>query len=298
MKKSELKNILKRMLAFLPDKSYIKLYYFLRFRKKCRLNNPQTFNEKLQWLKLYYRKTALIDMVDKYAVRAHVAEHADEACLIPLLGGPWRSFDEINFDQLPNQFVLKCTHDSGSVVICKDKAAFDQTHARNVLESAMARDYALVGREWQYRYIPRGIICEEYITDEGQELIDYKIHCFNGEPKMILVCADRFKESGLTEDFFSEKWEHLPVKRPGIPNSPKTIPEPKLLKEMLALAKKLSAGLPFVRVDLYVSESRIFFGELTFYPSGGMTPFVPNEWDMIFGNWLKLPDKTNELTGK
>ena len=199
------------------------------------------------------------------------------------------------FDKLPEQFVLKCNHNSGlGMYICRDKSKIDIQEVKKGLLRGLKQDYYLTGREWPYKNIPRKIVCEQYMTNNGEELADYKIHCFNGEPKMILGCRDRFKESGLTEDFFSEKWEHLPVKRPAHSNAAEPIEKPQQLEEMLMLAKKLANGIPFVRVDFYVIEGNIYFGELTFFPMSGFETFVPESWDSVFGQWISL--KENKST--
>ena len=273
------------------DEKFLIRKYRSIFTKKLDLDHPITFNEKLQWLKLYDRRPEYTVMADKYRVREYIANTLGEEYLIPLLG-VWDDPEEIDFDKLPEQFVLKCNHNSGlGMYICRNKSGMDIGKVKKDLRKGLKQNYYLTGREWPYKDIPRKIICEQYMTNNGKELADYKIHCFNGEPKMILVCRDRFAESGLTEDFFTETWEHLPVKRPNIPQAKLQIEKPVQLEQMLTFARKLSQGIPFVRVDFYVIEGGIYFGELTFFPASGMAPFVPESWDETFGNWLQLPGK-------
>lgn len=272
----------------LSDEAYLRLLFRATMGQKLRLENPQTFNEKLQWLKLNNRKPEYTVMADKYLVRDYIAKTIGEEYLIPLLG-VWERAEDIDFDALPNQFVLKCNHNSGlGMCICKDKSKLDVEKVRAELKQGLAQDYYLTAREWPYQDVPRRIICEKFMTDSGSELADYKIHNFNGEPRMILVCRDRFQASGLTEDFFDENWNHLSVKRPDHPNASVAIPRPAQLEEMLRLSRILSAGHSFLRTDFYTIGDRVYFGELTFFPAAGMGAFAPPEWDLTIGQWLKL----------
>lgn len=278
----------KKWSCVIPDKAYIKMVYRLRMKKKLNLKNPQTLNEKLQWLKLYDRKSVYSIMVDKYEVKKYVAEQIGEEYIIPTLG-VWNSFDEIDFDKLPNQFVLKCTHDSGGLVICNEKSKLDTKAAKEKIERCIKKNYFWHGREWPYKDVSHRIIAEQYMTDDGEGLADYKVHCFNGVPKVILVCRDRFKNSGLTEDFFTVSWDHIDVKRPDHTNSSEEIKRPQSLEVMLQLAGKLSEGIPFSRIDFYVIQGKVYFGEITFFPATGMKQFVPEHYDRDFGNWVTLP---------
>lgn len=277
------------ILGWLPDKQYLQLYYFGLFGKWIDFKNPETFNEKLQWLKLYDRKEIYTTMVDKNAVKDYVAGIIGNEFIIPTLG-VWDRFDDIDFDKLPSQFVLKTTHDSGGVCICKDKSTFDYSTARNKLNASLKHDFYRIGREWPYKNVRHQIIAEEYIDAENQHgLDDYKVHCFNGEPKVILVCKDRFSEIGLTEDFFTPGWRHLNVKRPEHNNAeeePEYKPE---VEEMLRLARKLSKNIPFLRTDFYTIDNKIYFGELTFFPASGFEHFEPESFDYEMGNWIALP---------
>lgn len=275
----------------LTDKGHAKLAYWACTGKKLHLKKPVTFNEKLQWLKLHDRRELYQICADKLRVRDYVAQKLGEEYLIPLLGS-WERADEIDFDALPEQFVLKCNHNSGlGMCICKDKSKLDRRQVCKELQKGLKQDYYYHQREWSYKDIPRRIVAEAFLSDGTGTLADYKIHVFNGEPRFILVCADRFEGSGLTEDFYTPQWEHMDIRRPGIPNAKKPQPKPELLEELLECARKLSRELPFVRADFYVCGGKIYFGEMTFYPAGAVTPFDPPHWDETFGSWLQLPEK-------
>lgn len=268
---------------------------FLRFQFRAHmgywpdLRSPKTFNEKLLWLKLYDCRPEYTTMVDKHLVREYIKEKIGEEYLIPQLGA-WDSPDEIDFDALPDQFVLKCNHNSGKgMYICKDKSQMDEESVKRGLTQGLQEDYFLMSKEWPYKHVPRKIVCEKFMTDGAEELADYKVHNFNGEPKMILVCRDRFAPTGLTEDFFSEKWEHFDMRRPRIPNAKKEIPKPEQLEQMLELSKILAKDIPFVRTDFYIIGGQIYFGEITFFPASGLAGFAPENWDETIGSWIKLP---------
>lgn len=255
------------------------------------LDKPKSFNEKLQWLKLYDRCPEYTEMVDKYKVRKYISEKLGAEYLVPLFG-VWDDPEKIDFDALPERFVMKCNHNSGlGMCICKDKKQLNISKVKKELHKGLKQDYYLTGREWPYKNVPRKIIAEQFLQSDEGGLTDYKIHCFNGEPKLILVCKDRFLNTGLTEDFFSEHWEHLDLRRPKYPNSKQPIPMPDELSEMLGLAKKLSADIPFLRVDFYIVDHRIYFSELTFFPASGFERFEPERWDKTLGDWLILPPK-------
>jgi len=287
----------RHLLDWLPDKQFLQLGFQARMGKKLNLENPQTFNEKLQWLKLHDRRPEYTMMADKYLVRNYIAEVLGEEYLIPLLG-VWDDPDEIDFDALPDQFVLKCNHNSGrGMCICKDKSKLDIDKVKGELRKGLAQDYFLPGREWPYKDIPRKIICEQFMTDcsESQqnmaELKDYKFMCFNGSAKCSFVCSDRFAPEGLHVTFFDRNWNvmsferHYPYRKDGLP-------KPLNYDKMIIFSEKLAQNLPFVRVDFYESSGRLYFGEITFYPGSGFEEFTPEEWDYTLGSWLKLPDKT------
>lgn len=273
----------------IPDKAYLRVLFFIRMGKKLHLDNPKTFNEKLQWLKLYGRRPIDTVLADKYAVKEYISKQIGAQYVIPLLG-VWDRFEDIDFEKLPNQFVLKCTHDSGGIAVCRDKSTFDYDSARKRLNKGLKHDYYLYSREKAYKDIPRRIIAEEYMEDEQtQELRDYKFFCFDGDVKCLFIATDRMKKGEETKfDFFDENYNHLPITN-GHPNADVLPQKPICFEEMKVLAAKLSQGMPHVRVDFYEVNGRVYFGEMTFSHWGGMMPFEPEKWDRIFGGWIRLP---------
>lgn len=280
---------LNRLVYVLPDKWYL----FFRFKNRVgywpHLNHPRTFNEKLQWLKLNDRHAEYTQMVDKIDAKKYVASIIGDKYIIPTLG-VWNSVDEIEWDKLPNQFVIKVSSDSGGIVVCKDKQTLDIEKAKEKLSNGWGKNYYVHNKEYPYRDLTPRIIAEEYKEDEsGYELRDYKIFCFNGEPKILFVTSDRQKAGEDTKfDFFDLNWNHLPFTN-GHPNSKEFIAKPKNFEEMLEIAKKLSVGIPQVRIDLYNCNGQIYFGEITFFHWSGMTAFDPIEWDFKLGKMIKLP---------
>lgn len=274
------------------DETFLRKVYKLHFGKELNLENPKTFNEKLQWLKLHDRKPEYTRMVDKYEAKKYVAEKIGEQYTIPTLG-VWDKFDEIDFDSLPNQFVLKCTHDSGGLVVCKDKTKLDIPTAKKKINKHLKRKYFYIWREWPYKNVKPRIIAEKYMEDEKTtELRDYKIFCFNGEAKLLFIATDRQTEGEETKfDFFDMEFNHLPFTN-GHPNAKIPPEKPVCFDEMRELAEKLSAGIPHLRVDFYEVNGRVYFGELTFSHWSGMTPFDPPEWDEKLGNWITLKRDT------
>lgn len=271
---------------FLPDKVIIPFMYRVATGKKLDLTHPRSFNEKLQWIKLYDRNPIYTVFADKYAVREFVREKVGEQYLIPLLGH-WNHVEDIDFENLPNQFVLKCNHDSGGVVICRDRSAFDAEEAKKKLKTHLAQNHYYLSREWAYKNIEKCIICEKYLIDEeSNDLRDYKIFCFNGVPKLIQVDFDRFTDH--KRNLYTTDWEFLDVtiKCPNDPN--KIIPKPEKLSEMLDVAAKLSEGYPELRVDLYLVNGKIYFGELTVYHGGGIEKFTPDSFGDTLGDQIDL----------
>lgn len=276
------------------DEAYLKKAFRARFHRKLDLKDPKTYNEKLQWLKLYDRRPEYTPMVDKYEVKKYVADLIGEQYIIPTLG-VWDSFHDIDFDALPDQFVLKCTHDSGGLVICRDKSALDKEKAKEKIERSLARNYYLHGREWPYKNVKPRIIAEQYMEDsETAELRDYKFFAFDGEVKALFIASERGSETEETKfDFFDAEFNHLPFLN-GHPNAAVLPKKPQNFELMKQLASKLSRGIPQVRVDFYEANGRVYFGELTFSHWSGMMPFEPEEWDYTFGSWIKLPQKRDE----
>lgn len=272
----------------IPDEAYLRIIYKGYMNKPLDLENPNTFNEKLQWLKLHDRKSEYTTMVDKYLAKEYVGAKIGKEYIIPTYG-VWDSFEDIDFQKLPEQFVLKCTHDSGGIVICYDKSKLDFSATKKKLNKSLKKKFYYQGREWPYLGIKGRIIAERYINDGSENGVqDYKIHCFNGEPRLILVCGNRFSNTGLTEDFFDINWNHLNIKRPNHENSNCEIECPSKLDEMLELARNLSKGIPFVRIDFYEIKGKVLFGEITFFPQCGLGRFVPDEWDKVLGEWITL----------
>ena len=271
----------------MPDEEYICKMYKIGTGKELNINEPSTFNEKLQWLKLNDRKPYYTTLVDKHLVKLEISKMIGEEYVIPTLG-VWEKFEDIDFDALPNQFVLKCTHDSGGLVICKDKEKFNYNSARKKINKCLRRNFFFTGREWPYKNVKPRIIAESYLDNNGIDLEDYKFHCFNGEVKFILVCRDRFSSNGLTEDFFDIEWNHLDVRRTNHPNSETEIKKPRNYEKMVELAMILSKNIPFVRVDFYDVNGKIYFGEVTFFPASGFERFIPDSFDQIAGEWIKI----------
>lgn len=298
MKNKLIFKLANRNIIKMEDDKYITLKYFYKIGKKLDFNNINTFNEKLQWLKLYDRNPKYTRMVDKYEAKEYVGEIIGKEHIIPTVG-IYNNFNEIKWENIPNEFVIKCTHDSGGLVICKEKKEFNIRDARKKINKSLKQNYYYQGREWPYKNIKPRIIIEEYIKDtKSKDLKDYKIFCFNGKPQLILVCSNRngaFKNT----DFYDIDWNLMPFTRQNHTNNPKGIEKPKKLEEMLNIAEKLSKDIPFVRVDLYEVNGKIYFGELTFYPSSGFEGFNPVEYDKILGDMLELPkEKLKEKNEK
>lgn len=284
-------SIISSFFRWLPDVTYLKLLYRFKMGHRLDLKNPQTFTEKLQWLKLYNRKPEYTKMVDKYAVKEYVAKKIGEEYIIPTLG-VWDKPEDIDWASLPNKFVLKTTHGGGGggVVICKDKATFDKTTAIAKLKESMSSDIYSGLREWPYKDVPKRIIAEKFMAPEKspapKDLLDFKFFCFNGEPKFLYV-SDSPSHSLA---FLNIDWSLTDFGRDDYHPLNKIPERPENLEEMLAIARKLSAGIPHVRVDLYNIDKHIYFGELTLYTGSGYIPFNPKEYDGQLGDLLTLPN--------
>lgn len=281
-----MKEFIKKLLKLLPDYIFLQIKYRYKFNKKLDLKKPQTFNEKLQWLKLYDRNPEYTKMVDKYEAKKYVANIIGEEYIIPTLG-VYDKFEDINFATLPNQFVIKCTHDSGGLIICKDKTKLNIKEARKKISKSLKRNYFYTGREWPYKNVKPRIIAEQYMVDEsGTELKDYKFFCFNGEPKLLFVAKDRPYATKF--NYYDMDFKKLPFKQ-HYKNFNDYIEKPKGFEKMIELSRKLSKDIPHVRVDFYDINGKVYFGELTFYHFSGFEKFEPEEWDRILGDMLKLP---------
>lgn len=290
------------LLNWMSDEMFVKIEYKATFGKNLNLDKPETFNEKLQWLKLYDHNPYYTALVDKYKVREYISNKIGEEYLIPLLG-VWDCADDIDFDLLPDQFVLKCNHDQGSVIVCRDKTQLDIKKTKRLLNHRLKKNHYYTLREWPYKNVSRKIICEKYMEDtESQkifdykenkaklkELKDYKFFCFDGKVKLFKIDYDRFIHhranyyDGTDKSLLYFGEEAYP------PDFDRQIDIPANIDDMISLAEKLSKGFPFLRVDFYSVQNRIYFGELTFFPASGFGRFDPPEWDEKIGGWLELP---------
>lgn len=272
----------------IPDEEYLKRKFKAVMGEELNLDNPKTFNEKLQWLKLYNRKPEYTMMVDKYAVREYIAEKLGEEYLIPLLG-VWDDPDEIDFDALPNQFVLKCNHNSGlGMCLCTDKSKLNIQKVKSKLKKGLAQDYYITGREWPYKDVERRIICEEFI---GENLTDYRLYCFNGKPMYIYEYLNYSEENGNKPEpthcnIYDVNW-HRQVFRNAYKPTQEYTEKPERLQEMIEIATKLSQSTDFLRVDFYMLN-KLYIGELTFYPGTGFSKFYPEVWDLRLGEMLNI----------
>lgn len=281
------------LLDWMPDKQYLQLMYWALMHRKLDLQNPKSFNEKLQWLKLYDRKPEYTRMVDKYEAKRYVADRIGEQYIIPTLG-VWNRFDEIDFEELPNQFVLKCTHDSGGLVICKDKNKLDIEQTREKIETSLNENYYQIWREWPYKNVKPRIIAEKYMEDhEEKELKDYKIYCFNGKMKMLLVVQDRGIKA-TKGDYFDENYHHLDL-RWGFPHADQIPNIPDNIHKMRELAEIISEGLPELRVDFYNVNGKVYFGEITFFDGSGFEKIEPYDWDLKLGSWVDIENLSGSV---
>ena len=283
-----IKNSIKKII---PDKVYLEILYKRIFGKKLNLKNPQTFNEKLQWLKLYDRKDIYTTMVDKYEVKKYISNIIGDEYIIPTIG-IYNKFDDIDFEQLPNKFVIKCTHDSGSTIICKNKNEFDIEKNKVKINKFLKTNFYYNSREWPYKNVKPRIIIEKYMEDDNVgDIIDYKIYSFNGKCNYVMVCTDRM--IGETKFLFYDKnWIlQKDMTKDGLKYGDSiNIDKPQNLDKMFELASKLSENIPFVRVDFYEVNSKIYFGELTFFPSAGFDAKRLKKTDDIFSSLINLGD--------
>ena len=276
------------LLKFLDDESYIKKEYYYKMGKILDLDNPQSFNEKLQWLKIHDRKEIYTFMVDKAAVKDYIGEMLGREYLIPTIG-IWDNADDIDFSILPQQFVLKCTHNSGGVIICRNKSSFNIEDAKKSLNKSIKRNYYYEHREWVYKDVPHRIIAEKYMSNPDEKsLMDYKFYCFNGKPLFLYVSVGLENHKNARISFFDMEWSVTAFGRSDYKPLKDIPPKPKNFNEMVSIAKRLSQNIPFVRVDLYEIRGKIYFSELTFCPCAGMMFFEPPEADLEIGKMLEL----------
>ena len=282
-----IKNISYKFFNLLPDKLFIQLKFFKNFHRLPNLKNPKTFNEKLQWLKLYDRNPYYTKLVDKYEVKKIIADIIGEEYIIPTLG-VWDNAEDIDFESLPNQFVLKATHDSGRVIICKDKDKLNKEWAKKEMAKSLKRDFYALTREWPYKNVPRRIIAEAFIEDPSGDLKDYKFFCFNGKVEFFKIDFDRF--TSHKANYYDLKWNFIDIEEVGFPKDINKIHDtPSNFGKMITLTERLVVSSPFVRIDFYNTNGKIYFGEITFFPNSGMRLFNPKEADIKLGKMIKLP---------
>lgn len=286
-------SIISNFFRWLPDATYLKLLYRFKMGHRLDLKNPLAFTEKLQWLKLYNRKPEYTKMVDKYAVKEYVANIIGEEYIIPTLG-VWDKPEDIDWDSLPNQFVLKTTHGGGGggVVICRDKNSFNKEEAKSKLETSMRGDIYKSLREWPYKNVPKRIIAEKFMSPEKDklDLTDYKIYCFNGEPKLIMVAGGRYSGDKRFA-YYDTDWNVVNITW-GAPRPDKEFDKPSKLSDMLRVAAQLSKDIPHARIDLYNVAGDVMFGEITMFDSSGLEAITPDDMDVYLGSLIKLPQVT------
>jgi len=274
----------------ISGEKYLKVRYAAETGRMLDLENPVTYTEKLQWLKLYDHRPEYTQMVDKYAVKQYVADIIGSEFIIPTIG-VWECFEEIDFESLPNQFVLKATHDSGGLIICKNKTSLNTDDIKKKFHNVLKRNYYNGTREWPYKHVRPRIIAEPYMEDSTfKELRDYKFFTFGGVPKVLYIAQGRGRNGETVADFFDMGFNHLPftIDHDMAPTPPE---KPVNFELMKALAAKLSEGTPQLRVDFYEVDGRVYFGEMTFFHCSGWETFHPEEWDRVFGDWVTLPPK-------
>lgn len=279
------------------DEIYLKLLFPLMVGYKLNLNDPRTYNEKLQWLKIYYRKPIMTQIVDKYEAKEYARKIIGDKHIIESYG-VWDSFDQIDFDSLPDKFVLKTTHDQGGVVIVTNKNTFDKKAAKKKIERHLKFEHYYLTREWPYKNVKPRVMAEALlVNDKVGDLYDYKFYCFHGEPKVMFITGGR-KGNTTYQEFYDMEFNSLNIRRPGFTQSSKYLQKPKSWGLMQELAKSLSIGFPHVRVDFYDVDGKVYLGELTFFTGGGMKPFYPHSWDSTFGDWIDIENAKKELGWK
>lgn len=285
----------KGFINFLPDKTCLSLVYRGAYGRKLNLDNPTRYSEKLQWIKLYDRCPLYSKLVDKYEVKSYVSERIGEEYIIPTLG-VWNAFDDINFENLPEQFVLKCTHDSGGLVICTDKKQLNIDNARTKINKSLKTNYYKLFREWPYKNVTPRIVAEKFMVDNATgELRDYKFYCFDGVVRALGIYSDRGAGKTTKADYFDRDFNWLDLKW-GYEHAIERPEKPSLYDKMIEIAESLSQGFPEVRVDLYLCNNRVYFGELTFFDGGGFDSFEPDSWDEVFGSWIALKNRSIKET--
>lgn len=280
--------IIKRCWFLFNEKLYLELLYFFSLNKKLNLSSPQTFTEKIQWLKLYNRKKIYTTMVDKISAKEYVARLIGNEIIIPTLG-IWNKFEEIEFNKLPDKFVLKTNHSGGStgIVICKDKSKLDIKKTKKRINSSLRSNCYYTTKEWPYKNVKPKIFAEQFIEDPNEsDLIDYKFYCFNGETKYCQVITGRNDKESI--DFYDTEWNHQTFHGLNPKYISRTIQKPMNYEQMIKIANKLSKDIPFIRIDLYNINGKIYFGEMTFFPASGIGVFTPDGTDKMLGDLITL----------
>lgn len=281
----ELRLRIVNLLSFIPDEPYLKMVYRIKTGKRLNLNNPKTFSEKLNWLKVNDVHPEYTKLVDKLAVRDYVNKIMGRDMFFPLYG-TWEHYSDIDFDKLPDQFVLKCTHDSGSVKVVNDKSQINHKELEDFFEGRIKLNPFVLGREYPYKNVKPMIMAEKYMVPEGEsDINDYKFFCFNGKPELMFIATERSDDCKF--DFYDMDFNHLDIENIH-PNSDKPIAKPECFEEMKELAVKLSQGFRFVRLDLYEIQGQIYFGEYTFFHGGGFWPFKPDKYEAEYGDLINL----------
>lgn len=281
--------LFRKLSRLIPDRIYLQIVYFRHFKKFIDFDNPKTFNEKIQWLKLNYRKEEYTNLVDKYRVKQYITKLIGEEYVIPTLG-VWKNVDDIDFKSLPEKFVLKCNNDSGGIVICKNKKDFDEVKAKSFLKERLKNNGYWYGREWPYKNVKPCIIAEKYMEDSiSKDLKDYKFFCFNGSMEFFDIDIDRFIEHRA--NYYDRNGNFLPFGKTYCPpDYTKKIEMPKNLDKMIELAETISHNTVLSRIDFYEIDRQVYFGEITFYPGSGFSPFTDEKWDYKLGDMIDLPN--------
>ena len=281
--------LFRKLSRLIPDRIYLQIVYFKHFRRFINFNNPKTFNEKIQWLKLNYRNEEYTKLVDKYRVKQYITKLIGEEYVIPTLG-VWNNVDDIDFKSLPEKFVLKCNNDSGGIVICKNKKDFDEAKAKSILKERLKNNGYWYGREWPYKNVKPCIIAEKYMEDSiSKDIKDYKFFCFNGSMEFFDIDIDRFIEHRA--NYYDRNGNFLPFGKTYCPpDYTKKIEMPKNLDKMIELAETISHNTVLSRIDFYEIDGQVYFGEITFYPGSGFSPFTDEKWDYKLGDMIDLPN--------
>ncbi len=289
---------------WINDEQYLKIAYRIAIGRKLNLKEPKTFNEKLQWLKLYDRNPEYAIMVDKYECKKYVEKRIGKEYIIPTLG-VWNNYEEIDFDKLPKQFVLKCTHDSGGIIIVRDKSQFEKKKVEKKIKKCLNKNFFYGGREWPYKNVKPRIIAEQYMENTREYieqhrnsnfindnsvngLIDYKFYCFNGEPRFLYISQGLENHNTACISFVSLEWKKMPFYRKDYREFVELPPKPLHLDQMIDICKVLSQGLKFVRIDLYEINEKVYFSEITLHPCSGFMPFNSVKYDKEVGDLLVL----------